>query len=330
MSNPGTSHVPHIDLAAIVRDGVDASRSQRVLEQIGSACRETGFMTVTGHCVPQPVIEQALAAAHEFFGLSPEAKLRVAARPWGERSPNVYRGYFPSHANGKEGLDIGDPSLDASMTELLARPYYELNRFPAELGPAWRGALARYFDELFNLGQTLMRAMVACLGGDPRLVGSAFARPGSLSTLRLNGYPRRAAPVEISEEDGAALACETHVDSGLLTILYQDPEAGLQVRDRDRRWQDVAFCPDGFVVNTGLAFQRISNGAVAATRHRVLQPVRERISIPFFLEPTHEFRIAPASLGFAPDAESDAPEAVTYEAFLRVELAKFAEYDRSR
>ena len=29
-------------------------------------------------------------------------------------------------------------------------------------------------------------------------------------------------PVEISKQDGVALGCETHVDSGIFTILYQD------------------------------------------------------------------------------------------------------------
>ena len=57
----------------------------------------------------------------------------------------------------------------------------------------------------------------------------AFSRLKTLSTLRFNCYPNQAKPVEISKQDGLALGCETHVDSGVFTILYQDKKGSAKV-----------------------------------------------------------------------------------------------------
>ncbi len=317
--------IPHIDLSPIVGEGLGSPDGRAVVEQIHEACSEIGFMSVTGHGISRALIDRMVAAAHRFFSLPSESKLGVAPKRWNRDNANVYRGYFPSSTNGKEGLDVGDPSLPPTCEELLARPYYELNHFPAELDRAWRGDVAGYFEAQFELGSTLLQAMIVSLGGDPTTVTKHFERPRSLSTLRCNFYPTLEAPVESSREDGAALSCETHVDSGLLTILYQDQEGRLQVRDRQRFWHDVAYDPDAFVVNTGLALQRLTDGARPATRHRVLFSGEERISIPFFFEPAYDFVMAPQSLGLKAEP---LPEAVSYESFLAESLSHFIEYDR--
>lgn len=54
-------------------------------------------------------------------------------------------------------------------------------------------------------------------------------RPDTEVTLRLNYYPQQEEgynPAEISAQDGTKLSCETHTDSGLFTVLYQDLVGG--------------------------------------------------------------------------------------------------------
>lgn len=320
------SPIRRIDLSPIVEHGAGSPDARAAVEQIRVACSEIGFMTVTGHRVPLERVDAVAAAARRFFGASPAAKLALAPRRWNPSSPNQYRGYFPSSVNGKEGLDIGDPGLEPAMHDLLVRPYHELNRLPLDLGVAWHDAVSRYFDALSELGRILLEAMVASLAGDPGRIRAAFERPQSLSTLRFNHYPAHSEPVEHSKEDGAALACETHVDSGFLTVLYQDERGGLQVRDRNLRWHDVPYDRDAFVVNTGRALARITNDAFAATPHRVLQKPGERLSIPFFYEPRHDCALTPAAFGLNGPAPA---EVVVYEVFLRESLSHFVEYDRS-
>jgi len=89
----------------------------------------------------------------------------------------------------------------------------------------------------------------------------AFSRLKTLSTLRFNYYPNQSKPVEISKQDGVALGCETHVDSGIFTILYQDKKGGLQVQNRkNKKWYNVPFNKNALVVNTGLALEHLSKG----------------------------------------------------------------------
>jgi isopenicillin N synthase-like dioxygenase len=313
-----------IDVAPLVAEGWASPGARPVLEAMHAACSEVGFMAITGHGVPLHTTRALIDAAHHFFALPEETRLGVAPERWNPAAPNRYRGYFPSSAQGKEGLDIGEPALPVGRDDLLARPYYESNRFPKELGDAWTTAISNYFDALARLGGAVMEGLVAAAGGDPACVANGFDRPRALSTLRFNYYPRLDAPPAVAN-DGTALACDAHVDSGLVTILYQADRGGLQVRDRSGRWLDVPSNPESFVVNTGLALEHMTQGRFAATRHRVLFADGERLSIPFFLEPAWDFEIAPRSLGL----EGESPDGdASYEAFLRTSLAKFPEYDR--
>ena len=176
-----------------------------------------------------------------------------------------------------------------------------------------------------RLATALLRTLVAALGGRPETVAFAFARPASLSTLRFNFYPEREQPVALGKDDRAALSCEAHVDSGLLTLLHQDDCGGLQVKGNDGRWQGLAPGAGAFVVNIGLALQRMTGRALVATQHRVLYQKRPRLSIPFFFEPVPDFIMDARSLSL-PFARARNPQ--EYESFLRQSLAKFAEYDR--
>ena len=314
---------PRVDVAPLLGGRPDASAARRVREQLRRACTDVGFVTVTGHGVARETALAAVSAAGRFFGLPDGDKLAAAPRRWNPGNANVYRGYFPSSVQGKEGLDVGEPLLDDPS--LLARPYHERNVFPSALAPTDRAAIARYFAALSGLGTTLLGSLAAALGGDPRLVERGFSRPASLSTLRFNRYPASERPVSISKEDGAALCCEEHVDSGFLTLLYQDEGGGLQLRRSDGRWVDVEPDPESFIVNTGLALERMTGRQLAATLHRVRYKRRPRLSVPFFLEPVPDFRINPRSLGL-PLASCGASPA--YESFLRESLAKFPEYAR--
>ena len=90
------------------------------------------------------------------------------------------------------------------------------------LDPDWQITINNYFDDLHNLGITIFKSIISSFSSDLSLAEMAFQRPKTLSTLRFNYYPKQDKPVEVSSQDGVALGCETHVDSGLMTILFQD------------------------------------------------------------------------------------------------------------
>jgi len=198
--------------------------------------------------------------------------------------------------------------------------------------------MSAYYDAVLELGRALLRALAIGLGLPDNTFESSLA-PGrhTMSTLRLNYYPTQAPDAQPVTTDGSvALSCETHVDSALLTILWQGDVGGLQVMaapvagQEAERWLDVPAFSDTLVINTGLALQRWTNERLIATNHRVLFTRVERLSIPFFVEPHFDAVLAPIEQLHNDKSLRDPPfEPQTYSTFLANAIKRFKEYQRT-
>ena len=185
--------------------------------------------------------------------------------------------------------------------------------------------LEKYYTNIFSLSEELFKSIIKLYKKNPNNSKIAFSRQKTLSTLRFNFYPNQTKPVEISEQDGVYLGCETHVDSGIFTVLYQDKKGGLQVQNRKtKKWYDVPFNKNALVVNTGRALEYLTKGKFKATNHRVLWNRSKRMSIPFFFEPSYDFKM---SHSFFKDKKLRNNGQI-YENFLNKSLKKFIEYQR--
>ena len=320
------NYIPNIDLSEIISKDLNSDAAKQIAKSIKEASEDIGFFTVTNHGIPISKIENLLKTCKKFFYLPVEDKLKIAPKKWNPNTNTVYRGYFPSSVNGKEGLDIGDPLLKQDMADLLKKEKFEVNHDMTFLDPSWQATINNYFDDLHNLGMIIFKTIISSFSSNLSIADQAFQRPKTLSTLRFNYYPKQDKPVEVSSQDGVALGCETHVDSGIMTILYQDKKGGLQVQNRrSLEWHDVPHDPSAFVINTGLALEYLTNGRMKATNHRVLFNQEERISIPFFFEPSYDFVLDPKYLDIN---ENLIYNINNYEDFLTNSLKKFVEYDR--
>ena len=320
------NYIPNIDLSEIISNDLNSDTAKQIAKSIKEASEDIGFFTVTNHGIPISKIENLLKICKKFFYLPEEDKLKIAPKKWNPNTNTVYRGYFPSSVNGKEGLDIGDPLLKQDMADLLKKEKFEVNHDMTFLDPSWQATINNYFDDLHNLGMIIFKTIISSFSSNLSIADQAFQRPKTLSTLRFNYYPKQDKPVEVSSQDGVALGCETHVDSGIMTILYQDKKGGLQVQNRrSLEWHDVPHDPSAFVINTGLALEYLTNGRMKATNHRVLFNQEERISIPFFFEPSYDFILDPKYLDID---ENLIYNINNYEDFLTNSLKKFVEYDR--
>ena len=320
------NYIPNIDLSEIISGELNSDIAKQIAKSIKEASEDIGFFTVTNHGIPISKIENLLRTCKKFFYLPDEDKLKIAPKKWNPNTNTVYRGYFPSSVNGKEGLDIGDPLLKQDMADLLKKEKFEVNHDMTFLDPSWQATINNYFDDLHNLGMIIFKTIISSFSSNLSIADQAFQRPKTLSTLRFNYYPKQDKPVEVSSQDGVALGCETHVDSGIMTILYQDKKGGLQVQNRrSLEWHDVPHDPSAFVINTGLALEYLTNGRMKATNHRVLFNQEERISIPFFFEPSYDFILDPKYLDID---ENLIYNINNYEDFLTNSLKKFVEYDR--
>ena len=110
------------------------------------------------------------------------------------------------------------------------------------------------------------------------------------SLLRLLHYP----PLTGDEEPHAERAA-AHEDINVMTILPVAEQPGLQVKDKQGNWVDVASVRGELVVNSGDMLKEMTAGFYPSTTHRVVNPAGggafanvSRISIPFFLTPRPE------------------------------------------
>src|SRR5690606_8962245 len=72
---------------------------------------------------------------------------------------------------------------------------------------------------------------------------------------------------------------------------------GLEVLRRDGKWIGITALPEHVVVNVGDMLERLTNGRLRSTIHRVINPPRElmhkpRYSIPFFMHPRSDMDLS--------------------------------------
>ena len=317
--------IPTINIASILKEDFYSIKSIRTINKIKKACINIGFFQITGHGISQKNIKNTCKVGNKFFNSSEKNKKKLSPKKWNSKNKNIYRGYFPNDVNGKEGLDIGDLKVSQKYAQKLRNQYIEYLDLTKSIDKKSIKILSNYFDNIFILGEFLFKSIISLYKNDTSISKKAFSRLKTLSTLRFNYYRNQSKPVEISKQDGVALGCETHVDSGIFTILYQDQKGGLQVQNRKtKKWHDVPFNKNALVVNTGRALEFLSKGKFKATNHRVLWNKKKRMSIPFFFEPSYDFKMNPNFL----NAKKINNKGLIYEKFLNQSLKKFIEYQR--
>ena len=319
------NYIPTINIDSLLRNNFDTKRARSTLERIKKASVEVGFFQITKHGISKKDINDIAKVGNNFFKSSDSNKMKLAQKKWNKLNKNIYRGYFPNDVNGKEGLDIGDLKVTKKYANTTKNQYIEYLDLTKSIDKKSIKILSNYFDDIFFLGETLFKCIIKLYKKDINNSKKAFSRLKTLSTLRFNYYPNQNKPVEISKQDGVALGCETHVDSGIFTILYQDKKGGLQVQNRkNKKWYDIPFNNKALVVNTGRALEFLSKGKFKATNHRVLWNKTKRMSVPFFFEPSYDFKMNKSFLNEVKKNNTG----LKYGRFLNKSLKKFIEYQR--
>lgn len=275
------SWVPVIDLGGSTAE---------VAAAMGEACRRVGFLTVTGHGVPQSVVDAAWDAGRAFFDLPLAHKMTVAMP-----SPGSPYGYSPIRGETlarslgqetppdlKESLAIGPRGLVPGPATAAEEWAFSPTLWPDDVLPALRPTWEAYFTAMGDLAARLLRLAAVALGLEATHFDPLIDRHAS--AMRALNYPAL---------DGAArpgqLRAGAHTDYGTLTILaQQDRPGGLQVLRPDGSWADVPAVPGAFVINLGDAMARWTNDRWVSTMHRVVLPPADagpaarRQSIAFF------------------------------------------------
>lgn len=108
-----------------------------------------------------------------------------------------------------------------------------------------------------------------------------------LSTLRINKY------VPGNDTGVSPLIGREHVDFGLITLIFQMDQPGLQCLNREGEWISIPESAKQPVALVGELLSLWSGGAIPVCKHRVAANSRNvgRISIAFFAHPDPELEI---------------------------------------
>lgn len=261
MSN---TYVPTLDISEL------ESAPQIFIKKLGAAYQEWGFAGIIGHNISQSTIDAAMQEAKCFFDLPlNEKKNHQSAHNWA-------RGYVPfgtekakdaEHSDLKEFYHLGSEQIDA-------------NRWPDN--PEFIAAFKKLYQELDLLSINILSAVALFLNLDKHYFTEKVVDGESL--LRILHYP------PILDPCAPNVRAAAHEDINLITLLVGSEKEGLEVLSRQGDWVPISMIKGTIICNLGDMMQRLTNGFLPSTTHRVVNPKstaasESRYSIPFFVHP---------------------------------------------
>ena len=301
-----TKRVPELSLSDFTAG--DVARREAFSRALMAGLQEYGFIILKDHNVPVELLDRAYDLATRFFAQPLDEKRKYA---------KGLRGYVPFGT---------EHAKDARVADL--KEFWQLGREPTpealkheDLPPnVWPEGVAGFhetfqalYDGLDETGRLLLRALAPRLDL-PEDYFDAKVRYGT-SILRVLHYP----PVPDDAPPGAVRSA-AHEDINFLTMLVAAKGAGLQLLDRDGSWLPVETEPRNLIVDSGDMLERLTNGVIPSTTHRVVNPEGpnvSRYSMPFFMHPSSD-----VSLKALPSCAANGPARpeVTAGAFLAERL----------
>lgn len=270
--------IPVIDLEPLLQhQAIDD-----VAQQLIAAALNTGFFYIKNHGIDPNIIETALAASQVFFSLPADEKAAIAVnqqqRGW--LAAGMTKFSSAKTHDLKEvffyGPEYWSAELEAKRHDI---PLIADNLWPAG-HPDFKTDIMPYYHAVCELGHKVLSAIAVGMGESPDFFAKRYTSP--LGRGQLVYYPQSGQDDEQQQRFGAA----AHTDFGVLTLLLQDNNGGLQVLNKAGEWVEAPPIPGTFVCNIGDLLNRWTNGYLASNLHRVInRSGNERFSMPVFFDP---------------------------------------------
>lgn len=275
-----TFALPIIDLTEV--NSCNAMDMASFTLNLREICRESGFFYLLGHDFTTEELAEVQTLAHAFFALDPAEKNNIAM----VNSPH-FRGYNHVAAEStqqrpdyREQIDIG-AELTALELNAQSPNYYRLqgpNQWPQHW-PEFREKITAFQGKARQLSIELLRHFLIALQQPADALDILIDPAHPAELLKLLHYPASSNP---DHRQGVG----AHKDSGIITLLTQDPIGGLQVYTQNS-WKDIPYVEGALIVIIGEVLELASNGYLHGNIHRVNAPQagQDRYSIAYFLTP---------------------------------------------
>ncbi|KAJ5931342.1 hypothetical protein N7516_005831 [Penicillium verrucosum] len=251
-----------IDLSEYDRPGGKETLAQKFKQEM---LTEKGFFYITNIGLSQEEIDLQFAIAKAFFELPEEERLRHRA-PLEDGS---YNGYPSSNSSPK--------ASDHTQTSSNSMDIERFSRFMHE-----------------NVSFKLLRILATMLElpEDQFVHGNRYEDECD-SSIRYMLYHARSQEENKTYDD---IYFRGHTDKGTMTFLFQQPIAGLQVKQaEDAEWEYLRIPAGSVAVNIADTLQFLTNGYLKSGIHRVITPPKDqmhldRLGLLYFVRPTDKLR----------------------------------------
>ncbi|THH27604.1 hypothetical protein EUX98_g6588 [Antrodiella citrinella] len=280
----------------------DAASRRALADAVRDACIHVGFLYVKNHGIPEPVIDNALAASKRFFSLPNEQKAEIDIR----KTAN-YKGYTALLSSNNDPDNAGDmhEGFEFGWEEIRPKGFDEkrandgamagANVWPQDV-PGFREDVLTYYHAAVDLGKKLFPLFALALNLPEDFFDNKTKN--SAAIMRVLHYPPQTGHV-----DDRVIGIGAHTDFECFTILWQEPEIqALQVLNTQKQWIDAPPIPGTLVVNLGDQFARWTNDVFKSTIHRAINRTGvRRYSIPLFFGTDYDVKLEPITSCISPE-----------------------------
>ncbi|XP_051952990.1 uncharacterized protein si:dkey-10o6.2 [Xyrauchen texanus] len=261
---------------------VSADKLEKLSTGLRTAFTEMGFVYLKNTGIDQEEVDKVMSISKKFFCL-PEDMKRPFSR--GNFSCNVNHGWVSVETESLNPRRPGDLKEAFNTTTLRM----DIN-WPSEGVDDFRAVQSSFFLRCKELSLRVLRVMAISLGLDPEVFLNAHKYIGSENangtTLRSLYYP------QVKSVKDGQLRCGEHSDYGSITLVFQSPEGGLQVLNRNGEYISAPCIPGAVLINIADLMQRWTSDVYVSAVHRVLLPpdgdTNTRQSLAFFVQPDDE------------------------------------------
>ena len=287
--------VPTLDFANLTGN---ARMQTNFANELEEGFSEVGFIILKNHPISQELQANFHQACVDVFSMSTEEK--TSYQMPGYKGQRGFISFGSETAVGAEVSNLHEfwqIGRDLDPLNSITKDYFP-NVFPAKV-PEFEKYVMMLYDQLECIGQELMVSIASILDL-PHDYFHGYVANGN-SVIRALHYPAysRGDFTDLALRQ-KALRSAPHTDINLITLLLGASQEGLQVQTRAGEWVAITCQPDELVVNVGDMLQRLTNGVLRSTMHRVVDPVKMsgdsdwnpmRISTPFFLHPSSDMSL---------------------------------------